>query len=132
MNLKEYKFTKEHEWFCLEDRDKGRMGITDYAQSALGDVVFLDLPSPGTSVSHSKKLGEIESVKAVSDLFSPVSGKVLGVNQQVIDAPQLVNEDPYGKGWLLRLELTKPKELEALMDSDEYEKLVAKLTKEKA
>ena len=100
------------------------MGITDYAQSRLGDIVFLELPAIGTRVEQFGKIGEIESVKAVSDLFTPVSGKVLEINQAAIDDPGLVNQAPYGDGWLIRLELSKPSELDALMNSDEYDKFV--------
>ncbi len=128
MNPKEYKYTSEHEWIYPEPGSKGKVGITDYAQSQLGDVVFLDLPSPGTQLEQFKKMGEIETVKAVSDLLSPVSGQVLEINQAAIDEPKLVNEDPYGAGWLVRLELSQPSELEALMDSDEYDKFVAGLS----
>ena len=128
MNPKEYKYTQEHEWICPEPGGKGKVGITDYAQSQLGDVVFLDLPAPGAQVEQFKKMGEIETVKAVSDLFSPVSGQVLEINQAAIDDPKLVNEDPYGAGWLVRLELSQPSEFEALMNSDEYDKFVAGLS----
>jgi glycine cleavage system H protein len=106
------------------------VGITDYAQSQLGDIVFLDLPAPGTKVTQFEKMGEIETVKAVSDLFSPVSGEILEINQAVIDDPRLVNEDPYGAGWLVRLALSQPTELEALMSSDEYAEFVAGLSEE--
>ncbi|GAI73781.1 unnamed protein product, partial [marine sediment metagenome] len=112
------------EWICPESVDKGKMGITDYAQSRLGDIVFLELRAPGTKVEQFSKIGEIESAKAVSDLFTPVSGKVLEINQAAINEPQLVNRDPYGDGWLIRLEVSKPSELDALMDSDEYDKFV--------
>jgi glycine cleavage system H protein len=130
MNPREYKYTPEHEWICPESKDKGKVGLADYAQSQLGDIVFLDLPATGTQVKQDKKMGEVESVKAVSDIFAPVSGQVLEVNQTVIDEPGLVNKDPYGAGWLLRLELSKPPELDALMDSDEYDKLIAQLSEE--
>ena len=128
MNPKEYKYTLEHEWICPESKNKGKVGLADYAQSQLGDIVFLDLPAPGTHVEQGKKMGEVESVKAVSDIFAPVSGQVLEINQTVIDEPRLVNEDPYGTGWLVRLELSKPSELDALMDSEKYDKLVAELS----
>jgi glycine cleavage system H protein len=128
MNPKEYKYTQEHEWICTESRNKGKVGLADYAQSQLGDIVFLDLPAPGTQVEQGKKMGEVESVKAVSDIFAPVSGQVLEINQAVVDEPRLVNEDPYGAGWLVRLELSRPSELDALMDSDKYDKLVAELS----
>ena len=132
MNPKEYKYTQEHEWICPESEDKGKMGITDYAQSQLGDLVFFDLPASNTQVKQFEKMGEIESVKAVSDLLSPASGRVLEVNQAAIDEPQLANQDPYGAGWLVRLELGKPSELDALMTSDEYDKLVAELSEEES
>ena len=129
MNPKEYKYTQEHEWICPEPGGKGKVGITDYAQSQLGDVVFLDLPAPGTQVTQFGKMGEVETVKAVADLFSPASGKILEINQAAIDEPMLVNDDPYGDGWLVRLELSQPSELDALMSSDEYEEFVAGLDK---
>ena len=132
MNPKEYKYTEEHEWLCLESEKKGKMGLANYAQSQLGDIVFLDLPSPGTQVAQFKKMGEVESVKAVSDLFSPASGKILEVNQKAVDEPKLVNEDPYWAGWLVRLELSNPSELDALMNSDEYDKYEAELSEEDA
>jgi len=130
MNPKEYKYTKEHEWICLEAGDKGKIGIADYAQSHLGDIVFLDLPAPGTQVEQFGKIGEIESVKAVVDLFTPASGEVLEVNQAAIDEPMLLNQDPYGDGWLVRLKLSKPSELDNLMNGDEYDKFVTELAKE--
>ena len=130
MNPKDYRYTNEHEWIHPESGDEGQVGLTDYAQTQLGDIVYLDLPEPGTQVAQSEKIGEIESVKAVSDLFSPASGKILEVNRATIDEPGLVNKDPYGKGWLVTLELSNPSELDALMNSDEYDKLVAKLCEE--
>lgn len=130
MNQKEYQYTREHEWLCPEPQGKARIGITDYAQSQLGDIVFLDLPALGSQVRQFEKMGEIETVKAVSDLFSPASGKVLEINQAVIDDPGLINKDPYGTGWLIRIELDQPSELEALMSSDEYEKFIAGLRQE--
>lgn len=130
MNPKEYKYTKEHEWICPEPGNKGKTGLTNYAQTQLGDIVFLDLPAPDTQVEQFHKIGEVESVKAVSDIFSPVSGRVLEVNQTAIDEPQLVNQDPYGAGWLVRLELSNPSELDALMNSDEYDEFEAKLSQE--
>ncbi len=98
MNLQEYRYSQEHEWVCPEPQGKARIGITDYAQSQLGDIVFLDLPEAGSQVAQFEKMGEVETVKAVSDLFSPASGKVLERNQAVLDNPALVNEDPYGAG----------------------------------
>lgn len=130
MNPEEYRYSQEHEWVCAEATGIARMGITDYAQSQLGDIVFLDLPETGAQVTQFAKMGEIETVKAVSDLFSPVSGKVLERNQAALDNPALVNEDPYGAGWLLRVELSQLAELEALMDSEQYQKFVAGLSTE--
>jgi len=130
MNPKDYKYTQEHEWIFVESDSRGKVGLADYAQSHLGDIVFLDLPAPGTQVEQFKKMGEVESVKAVSDIFAPASGRVLEVNQTAIDEPKLVNQDPYGDGWLVRLELSKPSELDALMDSDKYDKFVAELSEE--
>jgi glycine cleavage system H protein len=130
MNPKEYKYTVEHEWICPESKNKGKVGLADYAQSQLGDIVFLDLPAPGTQVKQGKKMGEVESVKAVSDIFAPVGGQVLELNHTVIDEPGLVNKDPYGAGWLVRLELSKPSELDTLMDSEKYDKFVAELSEE--
>jgi glycine cleavage system H protein len=130
MNPKENKYTQEHEWICFEGGDKGKAGLTDYAQTQLGDLVYLDLPEPGVAVEQSKKMAEIESVKAVADFLAPVSGEVLEVNQSAIDDPALVNQDPYGEGWLVELELSNPSELDALMDSDQYDKFVAELEAE--
>jgi len=130
MNPKQYRYSQEHEWICPESGDKGKMGITDYAQSRLGDIVFLELTAPGTKVEQFGKIGEIESSKAVSDLFTPASGEVLEINQAAINEPQLVNQDPYGDGWLVRLKLSKPSELDALMNSDEYDAFMAKLGEE--
>ena len=132
MNPKEYKYTQEHEWICLEGEDKGKMGLTNYAQTQLGDIVYLDLPASGTQAEQFKKMGELESVKAVIDLFSPVSGQVLEINQAVIDEPQLVNQDPYRAGWMVRLEISNPSELDNLMNSDQYDKFEAELCAEQA
>ena len=128
MAPKECKYTQEHEWICPESKSKGKVGLADYAQSQLGDIIFLDLPVPGTQVGQGKKMGEVESVKAVTDIFAPVSGQVVETNQTVIDEPGLVNRDPYGAGWLVKMELSKPAELDALMDSDKYGEFVAQLT----
>ena len=103
----------------------GTVGLTDYAQDQLGDIVYLDLPAPGTSVKQFDKLGEIESIKAVSDLYAPVSGEVVDVNEGVNDHPELVNESPYEEGWLVRLRLADVAELEALLTAEQYDSLVA-------
>lgn len=125
MNPKEYKYTREHEWICPESGNKGKIGITNFAQSHLGDIVFLDLPAVGTQVKKSEKIGEVESVKAVSEFLTPVSGKVLEVNQAAIDEPKLVNDEPYGAGWMVRLEISDASELDDLMNSDEYDEFEA-------
>ena len=120
MDITEYKFTQEHEWIYLESDDIGRVGLTYYAQSHLGDIVFLDLPEPGGKVEQFAKLGEVESVKAVSDLLSPASGVIVEANQAAINDPSLVNKDPYGDGWLVKLKLNNLSELDALMNKGEY------------
>jgi glycine cleavage system H protein len=114
------KYSKEHEWVKLEEGSDALVGITHFAQDQLGDVVYLDLPGAGARVEQFAKLGEIESVKAVSDLFSPVSGEIVDVNQEAIDHPELVNEDPSGKGWLLRVRLQDPAELDVLLTAEQY------------
>ena len=118
------RYTKEHEWVRVDD-GVGTVGITDYAQDELGDIVYVEMPAPGTSVKQSEKLGEIESVKAVSDLYAPVSGEVVEVNQEMNDHPELLNESPYEKGWLVRLRLADAAELEALLTAEQYDALVA-------
>ncbi len=115
------KYTKEHEWVKVEEGSQGLVGITHYAQEQLGDVVFVQLPAIGAKLQQFKKLGEIESVKAVSDLYSPVSGEVTEVNGQLQDKPELVNQDPYGRGWMLRVRLSDPRELDKLLSAQEYE-----------
>lgn len=114
------KYTKEHEWVLL-DGDVGTVGITDYAQDQLGDIVFVELPAPGTAVTYMQKFGEIESVKAVSELFSPVTGEVLERNDGLNDNPQWVNDSPYEDGWMLKVRIADPAEVDALMVSAEYE-----------
>lgn len=118
------RYSREHEWVWVED-SLGTVGITDFAQDQLGDIVYLDLPAVGTPVQQFGKLGEIESVKAVSDLYSPVSGEVVEVNQAAIDQPELVNQDPYGRGWLVQVRLDNPSELGALLSAEDYARLIA-------
>ena len=130
MNPKDCKYTNEHEWIRPEAGNTGVMGLADYAQSHLGDIVYLDLPTPGTQVQQSQRMGEVESVKAVADIFAPVSGKVLETNAAVVDEPGLVNQDCYGKGWLVKLEIDNPPELDNLMDSPKYEAFVIEQSKE--
>ena len=122
----ELRYSKEHEWVRLEG-DTALIGITDYAQEELGDVVYLNLPKVGSRLTHSVKMGEVESVKAVSDLFSPVSGQVSAVNQAALDSPELVNKDPYGEGWLVRATAVDPAELGSLLTAAAYESFLAGL-----
>jgi glycine cleavage system H protein len=120
----ELRYSKEHEWVRL-DGDEALVGITDYAQDQLGDIVYLDLPLAGGAVKQYEKMGEIESVKAVSDLFSPVSGEVVEINQEAVDAPERVNTEPYEGGWLIKVRLSDPTELERLLDAEAYNALIA-------
>jgi len=120
----DHRYTKEHEWVRVED-NVAVVGITDYAQDQLGDIVYLELPSPGTQVKQLDKLGEIESVKAVSDLYSPVSGEVAEVNQEINDRPELVNQSPYEEGWLVRVRLADPAEVDSLLSAEQYDELIA-------
>jgi len=119
------KYTKDHEWIRVEG-DAGWVGITDYAQGELGDVVFVELPAIGTKVAQGKSFGTIEAVKAVSDIFAPVSGEVLEVNKDVSTTPDSVNKDPYGKGWMIKMRIGNPAELSGLLDVESYKKTVAK------
>ncbi len=122
MNPSDRRYSKEHEWAKVEDDGRIVVGITHFAQDQLGDVVFLDLPAPGTQVEQHKKLGEVESVKAVSDLFSPVGGEVVEVNQAAIDNPELVNNDPFEAGWLVKMSSSNSdKEMGNLLTAEEYE-----------
>jgi glycine cleavage system H protein len=118
------KYTKEHEWVKLEG-DVATVGITDYAQRQLGDVVFVELPEAGTQVEQMKPFGVIEAVKAVSDLFSPVTGEVTEVNSALQSESNLINSDPYGQGWIIKVKVTDTKELDTLLSPEDYRKLVA-------
>jgi glycine cleavage system H protein len=125
MNVPEtLRYTKEHEWARLEGGD-AVIGITDYAQSELGDIVFVELPAPGKKTERMKSCASIEAVKAVSDLFAPLSGEVVEVNKDLEASPQLVNQDPYGKGWILKIRLSDKTEWDGLMPAAEYLKLIA-------
>ncbi len=119
------KYSNEHEWVRVES-DAAVIGVTDYAQDQLGDIVYLDLPATGASVTQFEKFGEIESVKAVSDLFSPISGEVLEANQQAVDSPELVNTDAYGRGWLIKVRLADGAELDKLLDAKGYDELITR------
>lgn len=114
----------EHDWARIEDAE-ATLGITWYAQDALGELVHFESPEVGSSVEKNAAYGEVESVKAVSDVVSPLSGEVVEVNQRAIDEPEIVNEDPYGEGWLIRIRLTRPGETNLLMDADAYRAHVA-------
>ena len=118
------KYSKEHEW-VKADGDVAVVGITDYAQEQLGDVVYVDLPEAGASIVQFEKMGEIESVKAVSDLYSPVSGAILRINDGVVTKPEVVNSDPHGDGWLLRIKLTDSGEADKLMSAADYDAFIA-------
>jgi len=118
------RYTKEHEWIRVEGA-RGRVGITHFAQAQLGDVVFVELPKVGRSLKPMEVFGVVESVKAVSDLYCPVGGTVLEVNAALEKQPELVNQEPYGKGWMLVLQLTNPQDLDALMDARGYEAMLA-------
>jgi glycine cleavage system H protein len=116
------RYTADHEWARLED-GRVRVGITDFAQDALGDVVFVQLPEPGAAVEAGGPLGEVESTKSVSDVYAPISGTVLEVNSELGDAPQRLNEDPYGEGWICIITPADPGALDALLDADGYRRL---------
>ena len=120
------KYTEEHEWVKVENTEANEVlvGITDYAQDQLGDIVYLELPQTGSVVKQLDKMGEIESVKAVSDLFSPISGNVIESNSDLDGHPELVNEDPFGKGWLIRVTMTSVNELDGLMAASEYQSYI--------
>ena len=126
LNPSDRQYTKEHEWLKIQDSESNLaiVGITDYAQEQLGDVVFIDVPEMGSNVVHMEKMGEIESVKAVSDLFSPVSGEVIKRNGELLDRPELINEDPYNEGWILQVILSDTTELNSLISAEEYQSFI--------
>ena len=115
-----YRYTKEHEWVSV-DGDVGTVGITDHAQHDLGDIVYVDLPKPGTAVVQGKTIGSVESVKAVSDIYSPVTGEVLEANSVLTTAPETLNSDPHETGWLVKIRLQSPDEFKSLMTAEEYQ-----------
>jgi glycine cleavage system H protein len=119
------RYTAEHEWVGAADSDRVRVGITHYAQDALGDIVFVDLPETGTEVSAGDPVGEIESTKSVSELYAPVSGTVVAVNEALAQAPETINNDPYGEGWLIEIAASGSGEVDTLLDADGYRKLTA-------
>jgi glycine cleavage system H protein len=123
---KELLYTEEHEWILVDDiNSTATIGITDYAQGELGDIVFIELPDINDEVKQMESFGTIEAVKAVSDLFSPVSGVIVEVNTVLQDQPELINQDPYDKGWMIKVKLANPSELEALMSPDDYKKHIS-------
>jgi len=126
----ELKYTKDHEWTSGTGQNEVKIGITDYAQQELGDIVFVDLPEKGTEVVQGETFGSIESVKAVSDLYSPVNGKIIAINDRVGDEPELVNSDPYGDGWLVTVEIEDSGQLDSLMDSSSYTSYVEEENKD--
>jgi len=122
-------YTKEHEWVRVEEDGSVVVGITDYAQEQLGDIVFVELPEPADeSVTKDEPFAVVESVKAVSDVYAPVSGRVTEVNDELPNSPEVINQDPYGDGWMVRMELDSNDELEELMSAAEYEAMIAELT----
>ena len=125
MTPEDNRYAKSHEYVHVES-DVGTVGITDYAQKELGDVVFVELPQVGTQLEQGDELGSIESVKAVSELFAPISGEVVEVNEALTEKPELVNTDPYGDGWMVRIKLATPEEVGELMDAEEYEEYIEK------
>ena len=114
-----YRYTKEHEWVSVEG-DVATIGITDHAQEELGDIVYIDLPRPGDAVAAEKTMGSVESVKAVSDIYSPVTGEVVESNEALNDTPEKVNQDPHGAAWMVKVKLSKPDEVNSLMTAAEY------------
>ena len=120
------RYTKEHEWIRKED-EFAILGITDYAQDELGDIVFLELPKVGEEIIKDEAFGTVESVKTTTDLFAPASGKVVEVNDPLFDTPEVINEDPYGDGWFIKIEMSDPEELGSLMNAGEYKEFVEEI-----
>ncbi|MCS7025097.1 MAG: glycine cleavage system protein GcvH [Bryobacteraceae bacterium] len=123
MYPEQFKYTKEHEWVLVEG-DTGTIGITHYAQNELGDIVYVDLPKIGAQAEKGKTIGSVESVKAVSDIYSPVSGEVIAVNETLVDKPELLNQDPHGAAWLVKVRLSSPAEINELMDAPAYQNYI--------
>ena len=125
--MSETKFTEDHEWILMEDDEIGVVGITDYAQDQLGELVFVELPEVGTDWARGAEVAVIESVKAAGDVKAPVGGTVVGVNESLVDEPEKVNADPAGEGWIVRIRVSDPSELETLMDAEQYEAYIGTL-----
>ncbi len=117
------KYTKEHEWLRLEG-EVAYIGITDYAQSELGEIIFVEVETVGETLQEAEVFGTVEAVKTVSEMFMPVGGEVIEYNEELTDKPELVNEDPYGKGWIIKISVSDPAQIDGLLSSDEYEKLI--------
>lgn len=120
----ELRYAKSHEWVRKEDDGTVTIGISDHAQAALGDLVFVEAPEAGTSVNAGEAVAVVESVKAASDVYAPITGEVVEGNDGLADAPELVNEDPYGEGWIMKMKPEKMEDVEALLDADAYEKVI--------
>jgi glycine cleavage system H protein len=123
MYPEDYRYTKEHEWIKVEG-DTGSIGITDHAQEELGDIVFVDLPKVGSTVTAGKTMGSVESVKAVSDIYSPVSGEVTAINTELAEKPEKLNEDPHGAAWLVKVKLSNRAELDSLLTAAAYQEYI--------
>jgi glycine cleavage system H protein len=123
MNPEDVKYHREHQWVKLDGK-RASVGITDYAQEELGDIVYVEMPEVGAEVTAEEDITEIESTKTTAPLIAPVSGRIIEVNEELKDAPELVNEDPYGKGWIMTIEMSDPGEVEDLMDAKEYEEFL--------
>lgn len=129
MDLKKFKFTEEHEWVNV-DGDVAAIGVTDYAQKELGDVVYVELPTVGDTFEKGDACSNIESVKAVSDIYSPLSGEIVEVNEALEDTPETINKDPYGDGWIFKIKMEDAGQLDALMDFGKYEEYLKSLKEE--
>lgn len=123
--MSEIKFHKEHTWVRLENEDIGTIGISDYAQEQLGKIVYVELPEEGTEVTAGEEFGQIESSKSMSDLISPVSGEVIETNEALEDDPSIINDSPYDEGWMIKVKLSNPEELDDLLDRTSYEAMVS-------
>lgn len=119
----ELKYTEEHEWVLLEENDIAVIGITDFAQDSLGDIVFVELPEVGSVIEAGKAFGVVESVKAVSDIYAPLSGEVLEINEELPDAPETINTSPYEDGWMVKIRLSHPEQVDELLTPEEYQAL---------
>ena len=129
MDLKDFLFTKEHEWIKKED-DVASIGITEYAQKELGDIVYVDLPSVGDTITKGDACSNIESVKAVSDIYAPITGEIIEINETLEDKPELLNQDPYVEGWIFKVRIDDSDELEELMNHEEYEEYLKGILEE--